>query len=63
MPIIYQSVKVNAPSFDGCLDPHAYIDWQLTMNRYFRWHDMSESKKIRFAMMNLMGQARQYWET
>jgi len=52
-----KSVKVNAPSFDGCLDPQVYIDWQLVMDCYFRWHDMSESKKIQFAMMKLTGQA------
>jgi len=32
------------------------------MDRYFRWHDMSEFRKIRFAVMKLMGQAGQYWE-
>jgi len=32
------------------------------MDHYFRCCDMSESKKIRFAMMKLTGQARQYWE-
>ena len=41
-----KSVKVDAPSFCGRLDPHAYIDWQLTMNRYFRWHYMSELGKF-----------------
>ena len=50
-----KSVKVDAHSFDGHLDPQAYINWQLAMNRYFRWHDMSESKKIWFAMMKLTG--------
>ena len=55
-----RSVKVDAPSFDGRLDPQIYIDWQLAMDRYFRWHDMSESRKIRLAVMKLMGQAGQY---
>ena len=55
-----KSVKVDAPSFDRCLDPQVYIDWQLAMDRYFRWHDMSESRKIRLAVMKLTGQAGQY---
>ena len=46
-----KSVKVDAPSFDGRLDPQVYIDWQLAIDRYFRWHDMSESRKIRLAVM------------
>ena len=50
-----KSVKVDAPSFDGCLDHQVYIDWQLAMDRYFRWHDISEFRKIRFAMMKLTG--------
>ena len=25
------------------------------MDRYFRWHDMSETKIIQFALMKLMG--------
>jgi len=57
-----KSVKVDAPFFDGRLDPQVYIDWQLAMDRYFHWHDMSESKKIRFVMMKVMEQAGQFWE-
>ena len=57
-----KSIKVDAPSFDGRLDPRVYIDWQLTMDRYFCWHDMFESRKIRFAVMKLTRQARQYWK-
>jgi len=55
-----KSVKVDAPSFDECLDPQAYIDWQLATDRYFHSHDMSEFRKIRFVMMKLTGQAGQY---
>ena len=40
-----KSVKVDAP-FDGRLDPQVYIDWQLALDRYFRWHAMSESRKF-----------------
>lgn len=41
-----KSVKVDAPSFDERLDPQVFIDWTLTMDRYFRWCDMSESRKV-----------------
>jgi len=46
-------VKVDTPSFNRRLDSQTYIDWQLATYRYFRWHDMSESRKIRFVMMKL----------
>jgi len=55
-----KSVKVDAPSFVRRLELQAYIDWQLAMDRYFRWHDMSESRKIRLVVMKLTGQAGQY---
>jgi len=58
-----KSVKVDAPSFGGRLFFHAYIDWQLAMERYFHWCEMSESRKIRFTMMKLTRQAGQYWES
>ena len=54
------SGKVDALSFDGRLDLQAYTDWQLAMDHYFHWHDMFESRKIRFAMMKLTGKAGQY---
>jgi len=57
-----KSVKVDVFSFNGRLEPQVYIDWQLAMDCYFRWHDMSELRKIRFAVMKLTGQAGQYWE-
>ena len=57
-----RSVKVDAPSFDGRLDPQVYIDWQLAMDRYFRWHVMSKLRKIRLVVMKLTGQAGKYWE-
>ena len=41
-----KSVKVDALSFYGHLDPQGYIDWQLAMDRYFSWHDMFEFRKI-----------------
>jgi len=31
-----KSVKVDAFSFVGRLDPQGYIDWQLAMDHYFR---------------------------
>jgi len=42
--------------------PSGFYRGTLAMNRYFRWCDMSESRKVRFAIMKLTGQARQYLE-
>ncbi|CAB4269000.1 unnamed protein product [Prunus armeniaca] len=52
-----RSVKVDAPNFDGELNPKALLDWLATMDRYFEWHDMPEARRVRFAKIKLMGQA------
>ncbi|XP_038975300.1 uncharacterized protein LOC103717641 [Phoenix dactylifera] len=59
---ILRSVRVEAPSFVGRMDPHEYLDWESDMNHYFEWYDMSEERKIRFAKMRLLGQAKYYWQ-
>ena len=58
-----KSVKLDTPSFDERLDPQAFIDWTLAIDRYFHWYDMLESRKVWFVIMNLTGQAEQYWKT
>ena len=55
-----KSAKVDVISFNGRLDSQTYIDWQLAMDRYFHWCDMSEFRKIRFVIMKLTRQAGQY---
>jgi hypothetical protein len=57
-----RSVKVEAPSFVGRLDPCEYLDWEADMNNYFDWYEMSEERKVRFAKMRLLGQAKYYWQ-
>ncbi|XP_073012262.1 uncharacterized protein [Typha latifolia] len=47
--------------FDGHLDPQHFLDWIKDMDRYFKWYDMSEIRKVRFAAMKLTGKANQYW--
>ncbi|XP_038989081.1 uncharacterized protein LOC120112937 [Phoenix dactylifera] len=59
---ILRCVRVEAPSFVGRMDPHEYLDWESDMNHYFEWYDMSEERKIRFAKMRLLGQAKYYWQ-
>ena len=56
-----KSVKVEAPSFDGRIDPRAYSDWESDIDHYFEWYEMSDERKVRFAKMKLVGQARLYW--
>ena len=56
-----KGVKIEAPSFDGQLDPTKFLDWLADMDHYFEWYDMSEERRVRFAKMKLVGKAKLYW--
>ena len=56
-------MKVEAPSFDDCLDSKEYLDWESGMDHYFGWYEISEAKRVRFARMKLVRQARLYWKS
>ncbi|KAK8963965.1 Exonuclease 1 [Platanthera guangdongensis] len=55
---ITRRIRLDAPSFDGRLDPKAFSDWLLDMDHYFEWYDMSDERCVRFAKMKLIGQAK-----
>ena len=56
-----KNIKVDVSNFDGRLDPQYYLDWVLSLDRYFKWYEMSQERQVRFAAMKLVGQAGQYW--
>ena len=56
-----KNIKLEAPTFDDHLDPQVFFDWTSDMGYYFDWYDMSNKRRIWFAKMKLVGQARQYW--
>ncbi|KAK8923695.1 hypothetical protein KSP39_PZI019139 [Platanthera zijinensis] len=58
---ITRRIRLDAPSFDGRLDPKAFSDWLLDMDHYFEWYDMSDERCVRFAKMKLVGQAKVFW--
>ena len=47
--------------FDSLRDHWAFLDWLHSMNVYLRRYPLSETKKIKFAITKLTGQANQYW--
>ena len=58
---LIRSVKIEAPSFEGQLDPTKFLDWLADMEHYFEWYDMCDERRVRFAKMKLLGQAKLYW--
>ena len=45
---VMRSVRVEASSFDGSLDPIVYLDWEADMNHFFAWYEMTDARKVRF---------------
>src|SRR4051812_26802733 len=42
-----KSVKIDAPTFDGSLEPQLFLDWLQQMDRYFSWYTMPEERKVK----------------
>ena len=56
-----RNIRIEAPTFDGSLEPKVYVDWVGDMDYYFEWYEMSEGMKYKFAKMRLIHQARLHW--
>ena len=54
--------KVIAPEFDGRMDPNAFFDWLVTIEEYFDWYEMTNSKRVRFVKRKLTNSAKMYWQ-
>ena len=35
-----RNIKLEAPTFDGQLDPYFFLDWTLDMDHYFNWYNV-----------------------
>ena len=62
MTRFFRNIKLDAPTFDGSLNPKNYIDWEGEMDQYFDCYDMIEDRKCRFVKLKLVRQARLFWE-
>ena len=54
--------KIEAPTFDGCLNPWVFIDWLHQMEKFFDCYHWAKNKKVRYARMKLIGKANLFWE-
>ena len=59
---ITKKVKVDAPEFDGRMDPNVFSDWLVVIEEYFDWYEMIDSERVRFAKMKLTNSAKMYWQ-
>jgi len=56
-------IKVEAPTFEGQLDPWIVDRWICDMDQLFDWYNLSENRRVRFAKMKLSGTAQLYLES
>lgn len=46
---IFRRVKVDAPEYDGRLDPNAFLDWLASIEDFFEWYETTDAQHVRFA--------------
>ena len=59
---VLRNVRVDAPTFDGTLDPIKFLDWISEIEDYFEWYGLEDDRRVGLAKMKLLGQARTYWK-
>ena len=41
---VLRNVRVDAPSFDGTLDPIKFLDWLSEIEDYFEWYGLEDDR-------------------
>lgn len=57
-----RGVKLEVPEFNGDTRGDVFLDWIHSLESFFRWHNMSDARKIYFAEAKLRGTARMWWD-
>ena len=55
-----KSIKIDVLTLDERHDPQFFLHWTLQLDRYFTWYELTKLKKVKFATINLSGQAYKY---
>lgn len=55
------SVRMDANTFNGTMDPKLFTDWISDIDRYFSQYETSEPRKVKLAKMKLVGATRLSW--
>ena len=57
---VLRNVRVDAPSFDGTLNPLKFLDWLSEIEDYFEWYGLDDARRVGLAKIKLLGRARTY---
>ena len=58
----FGKLKFQIPPFKGEIDPEAYMDWELKVDKIFRVHNYSTEKKVAMASLEFTDYANIWWE-
>jgi hypothetical protein len=54
--------KMHLPMYEGNLDVEELLDWIRSLDKYFKYEDVEEGRKVRYAMTILKGHATLWWD-
>ena len=57
---VLRNVRVDAPSFDGTVDPIKFLDWLSEIEDYFEWYGLEDDRRVGLAKMKLLGHDMTY---
>ena len=52
---VLRNVRVDAPSFDGTLNPIKFLDWLSEIEDYFEWYGLDDARCVGLAKIKLLG--------
>ena len=56
-------IKMETPTFKGQLDSWIFDRWIRDMIQLFGWYNLSQNRKVRFAMIKLNETTQLYWKS
>lgn len=54
--------KVEAPCFGGSLDPEYLLDWVGDLEKYFKWEEIEDPRRVKFSCTRRKGHVGRWWE-
>ena len=54
------NVRIDAPNFDGNLEPNHFLNWLTEFKNYCEHHQMKDDRRVGLAKMKLEGRARNF---
>ena len=54
--------RIEVSSYVGGLNPEELVDWINELNKCFDYEEISEDKRVKFAVTKLKGHATLWWD-